>query len=231
MTNFSVRILIVVVSIIYMQGAYCNDSTSLVKYTPDFKLTDGVYLDISQFKKNIPVSKARILTSVDYNDNVFFDKLSKERQFSFYNDFGKKFVVPVKSIWGYCDNGVLYINVKGEFFRVTIIGSICHFVAYITTYDYNTYPYYNQYNAYSTYNNPAYMNEKTDLRQFLIDFESGERLDYNIKNLEVLLMKDNEIYEEFVSLRNKKKKQKAFYYLRKFNERNPVYFPSHDLLR
>ena len=39
-------------------------------------------------------------------------------------------------------------------------------------------------------------------------------------------VKDPELYEEFVSMRNKNQKKMMFVYLRKFNERNPVLLPS-----
>jgi hypothetical protein len=43
--------------------------------------------------------------------------------------------------------------------------------------------------------------------------------------MEVLLMKDPELHDEYVQLSNKKKKQLKFLYLRKFNEENPLYIP------
>jgi hypothetical protein len=50
-------------------------------------------------------------------------------------------------------------------------------------------------------------------------------VEYDTKNVEVLLMKDPELYDEFVRLSRKKKKQMLFYYIRKYNEKNPLYLP------
>jgi hypothetical protein len=209
-----------------------SDTSRLVKYTPDFYFSDGIFLDYKQFEKNNPVAKARILTTIDYDDNDFFKKITEQKTFSFYDDFGKKFDIPTKSIWGYADNGILHVNVNQEFFRVTIVGAICHFVAYVTSYNYSPSPYYSPYNRYNTYSySPTYRNEKTDLRQYVIEFRTGKILEYSINNLEVLLLADTELYEEFIELRKKKKKQKAFYYIRKFNERNPIYFPANGLTK
>ena len=63
------------------------------------------------------------------------------------------------------------------------------------------------------------------MRQYLLDFETGKIFDYNDESIEVLLMKDPKLYDEYMALRNKKKKQLKFLYIRKFNERNPLYFP------
>jgi hypothetical protein len=50
-------------------------------------------------------------------------------------------------------------------------------------------------------------------------------MEYDIENTELLLMKDNQIYEEYVQLPRKKKKELMFVYIRKFNEKNPLYIP------
>jgi hypothetical protein len=50
-------------------------------------------------------------------------------------------------------------------------------------------------------------------------------MDYDEKSIEVLLMKDPELHDEYVALKRKKKKQYKFLYIRKFNERNSLYFP------
>jgi hypothetical protein len=57
-----------------------------------------------------------------------------------------------------------------------------------------------------------------------MDFSTGKVMEYDVAGVEVLLMKDPELYDEFVSLRKKKKKQLKFMYIRKFNEKNPLYF-------
>jgi hypothetical protein len=64
--------------------------------------------------------------------------------------------------------------------------------------------------------------------QYLIDFETGKILEYDVDNTELLLMKDSELYEEYMRLPNKKRKDLMFVYIRKFNEKNPLYFPSNQ---
>jgi len=63
------------------------------------------------------------------------------------------------------------------------------------------------------------------VKQYIIDFESGKVLEFDISNTELLLMKDNQLYEEYVQLSNKKKKDLMFVYIRKFNEKNPLFLP------
>jgi hypothetical protein len=66
---------------------------------------------------------------------------------------------------------------------------------------------------------------RNELKQYLIEFESGKLLEFDVSNTELLLMKDDKLYEEYVQLSRKKKKELMFVYIRKFNENNPLYIP------
>jgi hypothetical protein len=214
-----------------------QDKEGMVKYTPDFKFTDGIYLTFDQVKQNNPIPKAKLLTSVDYNDREFFQKVLEGDKIYFYDNMGVRQEIPKNSIWGYSRNGVLYIQVQDSFNRITFVGSICHFVADITTYDSRSYsypygyydPYYSPY-SYSNYYNPYYSPyrsnmSRSELKQYLIDFESGKVLEFDVENTELLLMKDNKLYDEYVQLSRRKRKDLMFVYIRKFNEDNPLYIP------
>src|SRR5512133_2430910 len=233
---------ILIVSVIQGKNAYSQDEqVNKVKYTPDFRFRDGIYLNFEQVKTNNPIPKAKLLTSVDYNDREFFRKLLEMDKIYFYDDMGIRQEIPKSTIWGYSRNGVLYVQIQENFNRITFVGNICHFVADVTTYDSRSYgspygyydPYYSPYSYgsyYSPYYNPYYSPYRsnmgrTELKQYIIDFESGKVLEFDIENTELLLMKDNQLYEEYVQLSRKKKKELMFVYIRKFNEKNPLYIP------
>jgi hypothetical protein len=204
-----------------------GDSVLLVEYTPEFNFVEGFYLNFDQVRSNSPLPKSRILTNVDYFDRDFFDKVLSEEVVYYYDDFGMKKELDVEEVWGYSKNGVIYIGVGGNFHRITIVGNICHFVAAITSYDGQYYdPYFNRYSFYDYYYNrrPTGI-AKTEIRQFILDFTSGEILDYDISNLMVILMNDPELYDEYSSLSRRKRKQQKFLFIRKFNESNPISFP------
>jgi hypothetical protein len=63
------------------------------------------------------------------------------------------------------------------------------------------------------------------MKQYLLDFKTGNILDYSEESVELLLMADPVLHDEFASLSKKKQKQLKFLYIRKFNEKNPLYFP------
>jgi hypothetical protein len=231
------------VSVFQVQG---QEKEGMVKFTPDFRFNDGIYLNFDQVKLNRPIPKAKLLTSVDYNDREFFKKILESEKIFFYDDMGVRQDIDRNTIWGYARNGVLYVQIQENFNRITFVGSICHFVADITTYDsrnyyspygyydpyYSPYGYSNYYNPYNSYYSPYYSpynqsnTTRTELKQYLIDFESGKVLEFDVENTKLMLMKDNQLYEEYVQLTKKKQKELMFVYIRKFNEKNPLYLPS-----
>ena len=219
-----------------------QEKEGMVKYTPDFRFKDGIYLNFDQVRLNNPIPKAKLLTSTDYNDREFFKKLLESDKIYFYDGMGVRQEVATNSIWGYSRNGVIYVQVQENFNRITFVGSICHFVADITTIDsryynspygydpysfYSPYGYSNYYNPYNPYYSPYSRNNLTrsEIKQYIIDFETGKTMEFNLESTELLIMKDAQLYEEYVQLSRKKKKELMFVYVRKFNERNPLYIP------
>jgi hypothetical protein len=57
-----------IISVTFLLPAYGQEKEGMVKYSPDFRFTDGIYLNFDQVKMNSPIPKAKLLTSVDYND-------------------------------------------------------------------------------------------------------------------------------------------------------------------
>ena len=204
-----------------------TDTIGKVRYTPDFEFRDGVYLNHQQVKENNPVPKSRILTNVDYSDRDFFTKVLNQKQLLYYDHLGMKQEAKTDDLWGFSRNGILYIAIDDKYHRITIVGKICHFVATVTTYDTRYYDpyYYNPYDYYYRRGGYPTNTQSSETRQYILDFEEGSVYEYDYQNLEILFMKDPELHDEYSQLKNKKKRQLKFLYLRKFNQRNPLYIP------
>jgi hypothetical protein len=236
------------VTVLIMTSSYSGislrgqDKEGMVKYTPDFKFNDGIYMNFDQVRANKPIPKSKLLTSADYNDREFFNKVFASDKIYFYDEMGVRQEVEKTNIWGFARNGVVYVMIQGNFNRITFFGNICHFVADVTTYDsrnnyYSPYGYYDPY-YYSPYSYGSYYpygsyyspyrqqsTARTELKQYIIDFETGKILEFTVDNVKVLLMKDPSVYDEYVQLPRQKKKELMFVYIRKFNEKNPLYLP------
>jgi hypothetical protein len=205
-----------------------NDSIKpkRIPFNEDFRFKDGIYFNIEDVKRNNPLPKERIVTNLDENDYKFFETLLENESISVLDEMGLKVEIKVNSIWGFSQNGMLFIKHNGQFNRIPVFGNICHFIADKTYIDNRNNPY--NYNYSSNYYNPYYypnsQTVKTELRQYLLDMETGKIMDYTNENLEIILARDKVLYEEFIKLSNKKKRQLKFLYLRKYNDNNPFYF-------
>jgi len=213
----------------------------MVRYSPDFIFTEGIYLNFNQVQTNNPIPKTRILSKDDIFDFDFFTNLIEKEMIYFYDNIGMRQEVKTDNIWGYSKNGTLFINYNGNFNRIPVVGNICHFVSNITVvterYDpyndpfyYDRFSYGNYYNPYSYRSYPS-RSSKNEMRQYLLNFSTGEILIYDRKSVELLLINDPELYDEYQALRRRKKKQLKFYYLRKYNEKHPLYFPQKNTNR
>lgn len=227
--NISFLFLVLIIRLLSFSQAVSAQEIpeGMVKFTPDFKFREGIYPNFMSVRQNQPIQKTRLVTEAELFSRDFFERVTENKRIEYYDDFGVKQELVTSNIWGYARNGVLYINLGSNFHRVSFVGSISHFVATLTTYNpgyYDPYYYSNYYyNRY--YRSPSSGYTSTEIRQYLIDFESGKLMEFDVPSVEILLMKDPELYDEYMSLRRKKKKQYKFVYIRKFNERNPLYFP------
>ena len=199
-----------------------KDSLSMVKYGPDYKFIDGIFINFDQVKQNKPVSTARIVTDKRPGDLDYFESLLETERVYFIDDMGVKQSIAVGKLWGYAKNGVLYIYLNGEFNRIPVVGKACHFVANKTVVHESYDPFYRYNYPYQT---PTYSSK--EIRQYLLDFETGAVMDYNIGALEVVLMNDAELHAEFLALKKRKRRQQKFLFLRRYNERNPLYLPAY----
>jgi hypothetical protein len=233
---FPIKKMIIILPIVFMAvfnlaQSQQQDSSRMVKYTPDFRFKEGVYINFDQVKQNSPILKSSIITTVAYDDPDFFERVLGEKKIQLFDKLGTRQEIQAKNIWGFSRNGVLYINLHDGYYRITIIGNICHFVASLTTYNNSGYnPYYgypNYYSPYSPYYSPYSGSPNLEMKQYLLDFKTGNILEYDEESIELLLMADPELHDEFAALSSKKQKQMKFLYIRKFNEKNPLYFPEY----
>ncbi len=195
-----------------------------VQYSNSFKFKDGIYLNFQQVKLNSPIQKSQIVTNIDYNSFDFYEKLFESDQISLYNNLGIKKDIKINEIWGFSDKGVLYINLNDEFNRIPVFGSISHFIANKTYTEYDPYSY-SPYNRYNSYYYQDSRTTKTVMMQYILDFESGKLYDFDYKSVELLISKDEELYEEFIKLSKRKRKNLKFLYIRKYNKKHPIYLP------
>ena len=89
-------------------SSFGQEIEGMVKYSPDFKFKDGIYLNFEQVKFNNPIPKAKLLTSVDYNDREFFKRILEMDKIYFYDNLGVRQEI-AKIVYGVIHGMVLYM--------------------------------------------------------------------------------------------------------------------------
>ncbi|MFH1005578.1 MAG: hypothetical protein V1781_08855 [Bacteroidota bacterium] len=195
-----------------------HSQEKMVQYTKEFEFKEGIYFSFLDFKKNSPLPLSKIVSNYNKSSRDFLDKILSKTTFIYSDSTNKEQTIKSNNIWGYCSNGTIHLNYGTDFTRVNIIGSIFHFVATVPVRTGNTNPYYNDY-SFGSLQQYIYVSE-----QFILDFETGKVVEFNISNMEELLQRDELLYKEFSALKKKQKKDSIFLYLRKYNEKHPIYF-------
>lgn len=194
----------------------------VVQYEPGFEFREGVYLNFEQFKNNSPIPKSAIISKFNKSDTEFLPAILDEKTFS-YKDANDSVVThSSENVWGFSRNGVIFIRVEDEYNRIAVLGSISHFVATITV-------YYNGMNSpfMNPYYGPGSMPTTTqEMRQMILDYKTGRTLDFTQENMSTILQRDQRLFDEFNALKKSQKKDLLFVYLRKYNEKHPLFFPA-----
>ena len=200
-----------------------QEKTDSIAYNKDFVLNEGIYLNYYDFRTNRPISK-EVIRSQDNKDQLeFLSKLVDNNTFINFNFNGIEHKVHADSIWGYCQNNVVYINYEHKFCRIPLFGNLSQFIAMVevTNYMNNFGPYYSY--GMTAASMPV---KSVEVKQYILDFYSGKIVSLDLKNTEILLERDPTIYKEFMLLKKKQRKDKMSLYIRKYNEKHPIQFPT-----
>lgn len=210
---------ILICYLLFILHLTCFGQQKAIEYTKDFSFREGIYRSFQDFKNNNPIPPSKIVFNSNKNDKDFLKYVLGKSTFTYVDSTGKEQELKTNDAWGYCSNRTVYINHGTDFNRINIIGSICHFVATVPMKVGVSDPFF--------YNDPFGQPEQYAYisNQYIIDFESGKVMEFIVGNMETLLQKDEALYKEFTSLKKKKKRDMIFVYLRKFNEKHPIYFP------
>jgi hypothetical protein len=190
---------------------FANDS---VAYSREYEFKEGLFLTVEHFKKNDPILKVSIISSYPKSQVDFMKQVTEQKYISYKAADGSEQKIETMTIWGYCQNRSLYINFNNEFYRINQIGTLCHFTAVVST----PMSYNDPMNTYG-------INSNDEMRQFLFDTRTNEAIDFNSKNMEILLKDDPELHAEFSKLKKRKKVDSIFIFFRRYNEKHPLYLP------
>jgi len=189
---------------------------TLVRFTPNFQFKDGVYMSIEEFQANCPslLQKDLLDRKGRPAEGLWTEN---KRLYTLRND--TLVLLPKGDVWGFSEKGKVYLVKDGRQKRLQIIGSICHIVLIEEVEDFTTNNNFGR-NRYNSRSNVREVN-----REFMIDFEEGEMIDFDLENFSEILSRDDILYQEFEKIKSKRvKQQMKFHFLTKYNEKYPIYF-------
>lgn len=213
---------------IYTSAGYLKipNNPDSVRYTKDYAFNEGIFLSYQSFRSGDAIPRAKILTPVEKNQLEFYNKLVDVSDTIIYRKGTGIQLVLTDSIWGYCQNNVIYINVEGTFCRLPVFGYISRFIGSISSEAFKpSGPFYDP-GAASGGNSITGVAIKTkETHEFIFDFYSGKKMIANPENVEEIIKRDAELYKELSVLKKRQRRKKMPYFLKRFNEKHPVYFP------
>jgi len=203
--------IIIVVFTINSFNNYLFSQSNSVLYTFDYEFISGIYKTYYEFKHNAPSINEKALIEKNLVAQTFISNALGDEKIYYYDDsLHRKVRLKKGEFWGYCSNGVVYIYLDNCFHQLLKIGAICYFVE--------------TGNLAASNSNIPVTGKKRPFR--LVNFKTGEIYDANIYTFQELIKDDQDLYNEFISLKRKSKKKKAMYqFLFRYNEKHPVYFP------
>ncbi len=221
-----------------------------VEYTTDFVFRDGIYLSFQDFKNNNPVPITHILSDYDIRDNDYLWQVLNNDSLVYFDNLFEERVVPTNRIWGFCAKNKIHVGINTversnawedrDWFPLVSIGAYSYFTAIISVTRFMPpapgamMPSV----GISMYSDPMfdgqgnYYQESIPV-QMLLNFYNGEFIQLATGDLSAispklmseLLQADPVLLREYLDRSGRDKKQTSMFYIRKFNQRNPIYFP------
>lgn len=186
---------------------------------PEQRMPDGVYLTYNDFRYSRPILKEQIVSDIDKDQQEFLGKVMWEERFSFKRN-DSVIVCDSRTAWGFMQNNTLYVFYRDDFYRVPVFGSISYLVANVTILNSGFYD--------ARFGTSSGAVASREIREFLMDFYDGQVQELNTGNFEPLVSRDKELYKEYKKLSRRAQRDEMYRFVRKYNERNPVYFLRSD---
>jgi len=123
----------------------------------------------------------------------------------------------VKKIWGYAENGKVYINKRGfrnqfNFHPIQELGTLSYFLGTTT-----------RISIEDAVFGGANQAVQPDLTPFILDMRTGEVVKIGYKEFVLILKDDDELYYQYMNLNKELRKNSIYKFIKKYNLRNPFF--------
>jgi len=171
------------------------------------------------FKKNEPLPFSNIATEGNPNSlNFILDAMSSRSIFLFSSNVAVN-ELPTSSLWGFCKDCSIYVNVGGLFFLLPHRETLSRIPEKIPEKWFND-KVENSNNASGSEEDEYYQTfEEVEL---IVDLRTGITSRFVPEDLILLMASDDSICTDYQKLSKRKQKKRKLRYLNRFNQRNPL---------
>ena len=206
------KLLICIFLSIYVIQVSAQAAYQVIANQEKLQFEEGLYLHFKDWKNNAPISRAQIISLADPNDPYFFEDILSQSYVSYYNHYGEVQRMKSSKVFGYCQDNIIYTRDHAE---IRTIGAICMFT--------EVRPVTNIERTFASLAFPFPPRNET-AKSFIIDFEYNRKLFFNRRNMEDILARDRDLFQDYLDTKGKWK-DKIHQFIAPYNERNPIYFP------
>ena len=192
-------------------AAQAQQDSSWVRYQGGFDFREGIYQDFAAFRQNTPSIALEKLS--DEQGSAIHDIRRTERFFH-VDSTGQRREIELDKTWGFCNNNIVYLRAGDGFYRIGLMGALCHVL-----FEYS----YRQFDPYYGIGTTT----QTVQVQYLLDMSSGAFVPFNDAGMGQAIAGDIIMKEEWDHLgkKQRRKPEVLHQYMRRYNDRHPLYFP------
>ena len=207
-----IRALLILCLLAVVVFAFGQQDSSWVRYSGGMDFREGLYAEFDAFRNNRPTYPLAILRD-DQGSRI--EDLRKYTGKLFWQpDSGELQPIELDAMWGFCNNNTVFSRAGNGFYRIGLMGSIAHVL-----YEYS-------YRDWDPYMYPGGSVTRTAQGQYVLDMRTGRLMDFNASTMQELLARDELLSAEYNDIPPKKRKSEVlFLFLRRYNDRYPLYFP------
>lgn len=183
-----------------------------VRYSGSYVFRDGIYLDFAAFRHNAPSIPMAALSNAQ--GRPVGDLRSAGGKLFYPDSSGQRVRLDMDRIWGFCEKGVVLVRAGNDFSRIGLMGALAHLVFDAT---------YRNFDPYAMGGSTTYTVEE----QRFLDMATGAFLPVTPEGIYPAIARDTLLREEFDALprKERRKPQTLFLFMRRYNDRHPLYFP------
>lgn len=193
---------------------------SLVLKSQTTSYKEGLYIHYTQFTHNNPIPRHNLIFPDHSGEQEFWERFINQDTLSYYDSLNVIRHISIDSVFGLCFSGAPFVRTPTGFYKMTITGKLSCFPSQVQHGLVD--PFWGvNFDRESVHSLANDARQASYLDYFVLDTRDGQYYSMTRETVAKLMESDELLHSQFQSLKKKEQKKLMFFYLRRFNERNP----------